>query len=144
MIWYGCKCISTRCTTLSGSTQCFARETRRASILTSYNALLEPFVATDVSWWGVGGAAFVHFARNESQRFGGGVSLVSTQHDLRLLATCVRPYNDNTPREFTCPLHLQDGAYRRRGVPLNGSKRGGATAKVSTAAPSAQVHSCRT
>ena len=86
--------------TLSGSTQCFARETRRASILTSHNALLEPFVATDVSWWGVGGAAFVHFARNDSQRFGGGVSLVSTQHDLRLLATCVRPYSDNTPREL--------------------------------------------
>ena len=78
----------------------FVRKARRASILTSYNALLEPFVATDVSWWGVGGAAFVHFARNDSQRFGGGVSLVSTQHDLRLLATCVRPYSDNTPREL--------------------------------------------
>ena len=59
----------------------------------------------------------MHFARNESQRFGGGVSLVSTQHDLRLLATCVRPYSDNTPRELIgslCVCQLREAKWSVR------------------------------
>ena len=90
---------------------------------------------------GCRGAAFVHFAGNDSQGTGGGGALLLTIQPTYDYLSRARCYSNHTPREFTSPLHLQGAAHRRCGVPLNGAKRGGATATVSTAASSAQVYS---